>query len=95
VIVNLFYKHPHVGNFDIADPVLAQLAVSEKEEVRLRMVQHPFAGQLEVGYFDPVGRRHIAWHSVNCASGSLSTTDALNWICPPGCIVHPRGKARL
>ena len=95
VIVNLFQKHPPGGTFNIAEPVIAQLAAGEHAEVRLRMLSSPFLGQLEVRYFDPVGRQHVAWHSVSAASGLLATTDALNWICPAGCLVHPRGKPRL
>lgn len=95
VIVNLFHKHPQTHAFDVAEPVVPQLAAGERKEMRLRMVSGPFAGQLEVGYFDPAGRRHIAWHSVTTGSGTLSTTDPLNWICPHGCVVHPRGKQRL
>jgi hypothetical protein len=71
VIVNLFQKHPPGGAFFIAEPVLPQLSAGEHEEVRIDMVSPPFAGQLEVGYFDPAGGRHVAWHSVNAAVGFL------------------------
>ncbi|GEM_PF-5876980 len=94
VIVNLFQKHPPGGAFFIAEPVLPQLSAGEHKEVRIDMVSPPFAGQLEVGYFDPAGRRHVAWHSVNAAIGFLKTTSHLNWICPPGCVVHPHGEPR-
>jgi hypothetical protein len=94
VMVNLFPRHP-AGDAIIAEGDAHQLAPGEHKVVRIAMVHNPFLGRLEVGYFDPTGRRHVAWHTVNCASGYLSTTDALNWDCPPGCIVHPASRVRF
>jgi hypothetical protein len=48
-----------------------------------------FIGELLVGFNDVLGHRHEAWHTVNCASGPLKTTDSLHWICQDNCRVHP------
>jgi hypothetical protein len=52
----------------------------------------PFIGKLEIGFFDALGGRHEAWHTVNCASGPLKPTDWLHWRCK-GCRVHPTDGA--
>jgi hypothetical protein len=96
VLVNLFPRHPAGNAITAEGGGVSQLAVGEHKEVRIPMVHHPFLARLEVGYFDPTGRRHVAWHTVNCAShGYLSTQDALNWECLPGCIVHPAARVRF
>ncbi len=87
-LVNLFERtgkqRAMTANHDIP-----RLAAGERGTVNIPMVQHPFLGKLEVGFFDPTGARHIAWHTVNCASGRLRTTDPMHWECPGSCKVHP------
>ncbi len=72
----------------IADVIPTLREGASADTVLLGSFSVGFLGELEIGFIDVFGKRHEAWHTVNCASGPLKPTDWLHWRCK-SCRVHP------
>jgi hypothetical protein len=90
VLVNVFPTIPTGAKAMLANRYIPQLTAGDVEQLTIPMVRNPFLAKLEVRFSDAANGQHVAWHTVNAASGFVSTTDPLHWECPRECRVHPR-----